>query len=196
MIPTGVLGKRVGVISIVPIDDEHSFRFTFGPKAEREGNSTGRAGALSGAGGDLGFLPDISGPLGRFRLLQSRENDYMRDWDAQKAWKSYTGIPGTSIQDQAVVESMGQIYDRSHEHLGTSDMMIIRLRRLLIQAAKQLRENGAVPPGVDNPEGYRRRSGGIVLKNGVDGIDATMELQTAKVEIEQFNLAAPTANPR
>ncbi|HTE85889.1 MAG TPA: Rieske 2Fe-2S domain-containing protein [Dehalococcoidia bacterium] len=195
MIPTGVLGKRVGVISIVPIDDEHSFRFTFGPPQERSGNGTGRAGALSGAGQDLGFQPDTAGPLGRFRLNQSRSNDYMLDWEAQMAMKSYTGIPGTSIQDQAVVESMGQIYNRSHEHLGTSDMMIIRLRRLLIQAARDLREDGTVPPGVDCPEGYRRRSGGIVLEDGVEGIDATMPLQTARVELEDFDLAVATTTP-
>jgi len=190
MIPTGVLGKRSGVISIVPVDDTHSFRFTFGPGREIDGNSTGRAGALAGGGQDLGYLPDTAGPLGRWRLIQNRSNDYMRDWEAQKAMKSYSGIPGISNQDLAVVESMGEIYDRSHEHLGTSDAMIIRLRRLLIRAAQELRSDGTVPPGVDNPEGYRLRSGGIVLPNGVDGIDATLQLQQGLVALEQFSSAA------
>ncbi len=195
MIPTGVLGHRVGVISIIPVDDEHSFRVTFGPSREHEGNSTGRAGLLAGGGQDLGYRPDTAGPLGRWRLIQDASNDYMRDYEAQRTWKSYSGVPGISNQDLMVVESMGTIYDRSHEHLGTSDSMIIRLRRLLVKAARDLREKGVTPPGVDTPEGYRRRSGGIILKNGLNGIRATMPLQLAQVEIKDFDLAVPQAVP-
>jgi phthalate 4,5-dioxygenase len=48
----------------------------------------------------------------------------------------------------AVTESMGYIMDRSHEHLGTSDKAIIRARRMLIDAARNL-ESGIEPPGLD-----------------------------------------------
>jgi hypothetical protein len=48
----------------------------------------------------------------------------------------------------AVTESMGGIYDRSHEHLGTTDRAIIRMRRMLIDAAKNL-EHGIEPPGLE-----------------------------------------------
>ena len=46
---------------------------------------------------------------------------------------SYTGIDGFPRQDVACQESMGAIVDRSQEHLGTSDVAIIRMRRRLIE---------------------------------------------------------------
>ena len=70
--------------------------------------------------------------------------------------QSCTGILGIGDQDHAVIESMGAIYDRTQEHLGTSDLMVIRMRRLLLKAAHELREHGTPPPGVDDPEVYRR----------------------------------------
>jgi len=63
--------------------------------------------------------------LGRFRLTQHKGNDYLIDRKAQRT-DSY---PGIHQQDQAVTESMGPIYDRTQEHLGTSDAMVIRTRR-------------------------------------------------------------------
>jgi hypothetical protein len=72
---------------------------------------------------------------------------------------------------------MGTIYQRDAEHLGVTDSGIIRMRRLFIKHVRQLRDTGAVPPGVDNPDIYRVRSGAIVLPNGVSGIEATKDLQ-------------------
>ena len=48
----------------------------------------------------------------------------------------------------AVTESMGAVMDRTHEHLGTSDKAIIRMRRMLIDAARNL-ARGVDPPGTD-----------------------------------------------
>jgi hypothetical protein len=45
---------------------------------------------------------------------------------------------------------MGAVYDRSHEHLGTSDRAIIRMRQMLVKAAKDLAD-GIEPPAL-NPE--------------------------------------------
>ncbi len=88
---------------------------------------------------------------------------------------SFTGIPTVPLQDTAVTESMGPIYDRSKEHLGTSDAMIIEVRRILINAAKALREQGVTPPGVDHPELYRVRSASVVLPKEVRWLEATEE---------------------
>jgi phthalate 4,5-dioxygenase len=85
---------------------------------------------------------------------------------------TYSGIPGgADIQDCAVQESMGGIYDRTQEHLATTDAMIIQTRRSLIDAAKALQDHGTVPPGVDNPGLYRMRSGGALLPAGLDGLE-------------------------
>ena len=43
---------------------------------------------------------------------------------------------------------MGPIYDRTKEHLGVSDIAVIRFRRLMIDAARQLAESGATPPSL------------------------------------------------
>ena len=48
--------------------------------------------------------------------------------------------------------SMGPIYDRSKEHLGTTDAMVIRVRRRLIAAIHAHLTQRDLPPGVDNPE--------------------------------------------
>ncbi|HEY4684968.1 MAG TPA: hypothetical protein VII57_02870 [Dehalococcoidia bacterium] len=71
-------------------------------------------------------------------------------------------------QDQAMTESMGPIYDRTKEHLGTTDQAIIYMRRLLINAAKEL-AGGVEPPGVDPNLPYKGiRSAEKILAPGED----------------------------
>ena len=77
---------------------------------------------------------------------------------------------------------MGPIYDRTQEHLGTSDQMVIRTRKRLIDAARALRDHGIVPPGVDDPGVYQVRSGGAILPRGADWLEATRELRRAGVK--------------
>ena len=77
---------------------------------------------------------------------------------------------------------MGPIYDRSQEHLGTSDAMVIRTRRRVIAASRALRDAGTVPPGVDDPTVYRYRSGGVVLPRDADWLEATKGLRRAFAE--------------
>jgi hypothetical protein len=57
--------------------------------------------------------------------------------------------------------------------------MVIRSRRRLIEAAKALRDDGAVPPGVDDADVYAVRSGGVILPRTADWIEATAELRKA-----------------
>jgi len=194
MIPTGDLGKQILVRAWVPIDDEHmmfwniavpsSMSFGQGGRNARpvENPNARQAAALTGGrnrnqnGGGMEYLPHTSDWLGRWRLTQNRDNDYQIDREAQ-ATNSYTGIAGIHQQDQAITESMGQVYDRSHEHLGTSDAMVIRTRRRLINVAKAMRDTGTLPPGVDKPELYRIRSGGTLLPRNVDWIQGTKHLR-------------------
>jgi hypothetical protein len=70
---------------------------------------------------------------------------------------------------------MGPIYDRESEHLGTTDALIIRTRRRMIATARALAEQGITPPGVDQPELYRQRSGGVLLPREASWWDATEE---------------------
>ena len=45
-----------------------------------------------------------------------------------------------------------------------------------------LQETGTVPPGVDNPEVFGVRAGGIILPRGADWLQATAELRQAFVD--------------
>jgi len=201
MIPTGVLGMQVLVRAWVPVDDEHVMFWSMAVPSTRLGRgATGGATALSsgaqaaanagGLAGGHGFLPGTTDWLGRFRLTQNQANDYLIDREAQRT-KSYTGIAGIHQQDQAITESMGPIYDRTQEHLGSSDAMVIRTRRRAIGAAKALRDDGVVPPGVDDPKVYRYRSGGVILPRNVNWFDATKELRRAPVPAEPRDAGAP-----
>ena len=84
----------------------------------------------------------------------------------------------------AVTDTMGSIYNRSREHLGTTDQLIIRTRRRIINAARALAEHGTPPPAVDQPELYRQRSGGAILPRNVDWWEGTSKLREAFVEHE------------
>lgn len=75
--------------------------------------------------------------------------------------------------------SMGRIQNRTTEHLGSSDAMIIRVRRRLIEAARALEQNGTLPPGVDAPDSYRKRSASRTLSNEVDWITALADWHAA-----------------
>lgn len=115
----------------IPIDDENTFVFgtSFNPEApmtqaDRDYLETGMGAAPTLIPGT--FTPEIN-----------RSNGYMRDPEARKRGHA-TGIPGVNNQDRAIVEAMGPIVDREHEHLGTSDVAIIAARRKLIRLARDL----------------------------------------------------------
>ena len=84
--------------------------------------------------------------------------------------------------DAAVTYSMGPIFDRSTEHLGSADAMVIQVRRRLLNAVKAHGERGLTPSGVDNPDVYRVRSGGVFLPVGADWVEDTRDLRKAFVE--------------
>jgi hypothetical protein len=92
----------------------------------------------------LGLIP------GTWRRVRNKDNDYMLDRQMQRT-HNYTGLPGNRAQDQAVTESMGDIVDRSKEHLGAADTAIIVMRRYLMRMARKLQE-GIEPELPKHPE--------------------------------------------
>ncbi|MBV7396715.1 aromatic ring-hydroxylating dioxygenase subunit alpha [Mameliella sediminis] len=70
--------------------------------------------------------------------LKNRRNDYGYDPEEQ-ARETYTGMGlDINVHDQWAVESMGAIQDRTQEHLGRTDVGIIRYRRMLRAAMDAL----------------------------------------------------------
>ncbi len=187
----GVLGIKNSCGAWVPVDDENTMVWSIGLPHPSDPNLEGIGGIKNGwyrddplgrfdpygkpqrntaGGGRRQFLPDTSDWLGRFRAIANKDNDYLMDRELQASMGTYTGVPAPA-QDPMAQESMGPIYDRAQEHLGTTDAMIIRTRRKLLNAAKALQAQGTTPPGVDKPELYRMRSGGAIVPIGVDGFE-------------------------
>jgi hypothetical protein len=165
---------------MVPIDDDHFFRMSFATK--RAIPAPGRAELASSAMGAGGGRMTAVASAQASRPRASRDNDYYLDREKQRTL-SYTGIPGIAQQDMAVTESMGEIYDRSREHLGTTDAAVIRMRRMLIKAAKDL-ASGVEPIGLQG-DFQRIRSAEKVLEPGEDwrrlGTEADPVILTATV---------------
>jgi phthalate 4,5-dioxygenase oxygenase subunit len=194
----GVLPLKNSCIAWVPLDDENTMVWNIGQLQRLPTDASGIGGLKVGQfrADPLGrfdpygmrtannfqnrmFAESGTGWLDRFRPIANQHNDYLIDrelqqqieWDKSKPTiGTYSGIPGPG-QDPMAQESMGAIYDRTQEHLGTSDAMIIRARRRLLTAARELRDNGTTPTGVDTPSLYRMRSGGALLPRGVNGLE-------------------------
>ena len=80
-----------------------------------------------------------------YRSKRNRSNNYGFD-PHEQATSTYTGMGlDINVHDQWAVESMGPIQDRTREHLGTSDKVIMANRRMLIKAIEQV-QAGAQPP--------------------------------------------------
>ncbi|HLY64232.1 MAG TPA: Rieske 2Fe-2S domain-containing protein [Chloroflexota bacterium] len=169
--------------------DDHTtmmFSVTFHPlrPLTEEERERMRAGGGAGYVGEANFLPPTSEPGGAWRPKGRRENDYFWSQELQQT-KFYSGFPEFWAQDAAVQEGMGPVYERSREHLGTSDLGIIRVRQRLLQAAKVLRDSGTTPPAAGEPELYRVRGAAVLLPNGVSWFEASDEQRRVIAGVNQ-----------
>ena len=131
----------------VPMDDRHTMVYSLfhsinGLPVDEEAV---RAGAHLRPGVDL----DAS-----WRPKFCTDDGWTQDRTAMKAG-DWTGIQGFPNQDIAVQESMGPIANRPAEHLGTSDVAIIRLRRRLIDNVRRMESNApliGLEERIDYPE--------------------------------------------
>ena len=78
---------------------------------------------------------------------------------------------GISEQDAAIQDSQGFIADRTREHLGPTDLGIVRFRRTILDAAKRLAA-GHEPAAASTPQAYRVRGGGMIAPAGRSVTDA------------------------
>lgn len=115
----------------VPIDDETTYVFNTSYNPDLPLSAEDLAPLEAG----LGPAPRLQ--QGSFLPELNSRNNYGLDRQVQRT-RNFTGIYGINNQDRAIVESMGKICDRWNEHLGTSDIAVIAMRRRLIEAAKAL----------------------------------------------------------
>ena len=119
----------------VPVDDEHTYWFS--------------------------FFTSFAGPLDKEtmrnqRLAHMTLPDYVPKNGRQNAWnynpeeqRTHTflgmGEDDINLHDQWAVESMGPVQDRTREHLGSSDKVIMAHRRLLLKAIATVQAGGTPP---------------------------------------------------
>lgn len=133
----------------VPIDDEHCYWYSmFTSFTDPVDKELMRAQRLKEH-----RLPD-------YAPLKNKRNNYGFD-PAEQATETYTGMGlDINVHDQWAVESPGAIFDRTREHLGKTDVAIIKYRRMMRAAIASLKEgntdalpmlNGVEPAQVMGP---------------------------------------------
>ncbi|HTE85888.1 MAG TPA: Rieske 2Fe-2S domain-containing protein [Dehalococcoidia bacterium] len=147
----------------VPIDDEHCWLLSYSWHPSRP---LGEFGARPGHPAHY-----VEMHPGTRRPIASLQNDFLLDPEAQRT-KTFSGIENGSTQDRATQESMGPIYDRTLEHLGSSDSAVIMMRRRLMQMAREL-EQGTEPFAALHGEIFRLRSAGLLLEPGTPYVEAS-----------------------
>jgi len=141
--------------AFVPIDDENTIRWVFTWDFEASLSAREVAEMRAGSSVHVEFIPGTHYPA------RNLSNDYLIDRHAQKTL-TFTGIKGIGEQDFSVQEGMGGIVDRTREHLGSSDIGIVAMRRRLLKAAADLQE-GVPPYAALHGDVYRIRSAEVML---------------------------------
>ena len=166
------------------MDDEHTLHWEITPRPDGPGASCPprRAAARPGVrrrAVDSEYQPNTTDWYGRFNLHQTMDNDYLIDRAGAAGMQQLHRHSGHSPAGHGRHRvAWGRSSIARSEHLGTTDALIIRTRRRMIAAARALEQQGVIPPGVDNPELYRQRSGGVLLPREVNWWDATAQRRT------------------
>lgn len=147
--------------AFVPVDDYNTlFYFVHGrlDGATIDEDERGRIKDWSG----IGELDDdfhMEGHVGNTWNQDRRSMDRKR-WGGSS---SFSGLRGNQAEDLAIQESMGPIYDRTREHLGSSDLAISRFRRFMIDAASRDAQGEGPAPALGNDFEYGEIRAGEAL---------------------------------
>ncbi len=119
----------------VPVDDEHTYWYSFftsfaGP-LDKETMRQQRLAHMT--------LPD-------YVPIHGRHDNWNFNPEEQRS-RTYLGMgeEDINLHDQWAVESMGAIADRTREHLGQSDKVIMANRRVLLKAITTVQAGGTPP---------------------------------------------------
>jgi phthalate 4,5-dioxygenase oxygenase subunit len=158
------LSKHMTITQMhLPVDDTHTYwysiftSFTEPVNKEQMRNQRLRANPV----------PDYLPVSGRYNNWGFKPQEQLT--------QTYLGMgeDDINVHDQWAVESMGAIADRTREHLGTSDKVIMANRRVLLNAIETV-QAGGVAPGVADASQIPTMSG----PDTVDGIAPAGEWPT------------------
>ncbi|MES2400055.1 MAG: aromatic ring-hydroxylating dioxygenase subunit alpha [Pseudomonadota bacterium] len=152
----------------VPIDDHSCWVWSINYRPDAPLSDEERQQMKDG----LGIHVEYEAP-GSFRPKVNKDNDYMMDRVAQKEGRLYSGVAGISAQDYSLHESMGTIQNHEAEHLLPTDRGIVMARRMLGDAANDLRK-GIEPPALDSSSQHARAAG-VLLEKKVNPMEWAKE---------------------
>jgi phthalate 4,5-dioxygenase oxygenase subunit len=139
----------------LPVDDTHTYWYSiftsFAGPVDKEAMRNQRLQYIS--------LPDYVPNSGRHNRWGFNPEEQLT--------RTYLGMgeDDINVHDQWAVESMGPIQDRTREHLGTSDKVIMANRRVLLKAIETV-QAGGTPPGVADAS----QTAAMLGPDTVDGI--------------------------
>jgi len=139
----------------VPIDDAACWAWSINFFPDRPLPEDELQAMKEGMGIHVKYVP------GTFIPAANPSNDWLIDRRAQKDRRSFSGVEGFSVQDAALQESMGPLQDYSREFLVPTDRAIVRARRVLHRAIRDVQE-GRDPPGLSGGS-QRVRAASVLL---------------------------------
>ncbi len=171
--PAAMLADQIMIKGYIPMDDTHTMVYTIQRAAQQKHGARLKSGsAVPGLSftpnGMNEYRPNTTDWFGRWRLVNSAENDYLIDRAAQRQGGIFSGISGLNVQDAAIGGMLGPLTDRTREHLVPSDAMIVRARRKLLRLVEDFAADKSMKlPGVDDPGIYRgNRAGNFIAPTG------------------------------
>ncbi|HTL91565.1 MAG TPA: Rieske 2Fe-2S domain-containing protein [Steroidobacteraceae bacterium] len=168
-IPAAPGGPALACCSI-PIDDEWTAQWYIAFDV----HGTIPANWMSAYGSDSGDPDFFNSDMG------SRANLWHQDREAMKRghWSGIVGR-GNAYEDFVVQESMGPIVDRSQQHLGRCDLVIVRAQSMLLRASEAYAADGTIAFAGEEVEFGRIRAISVAYPHGQDW-----------KQIDAFNLPA------
>ena len=140
----GPFDQDNGMIGQLPVDDTHTIQWYIFHNFEQPIDAYGQAQGFQSMLEEIGESS---------RRLAGPENEWSQDRNVMDGGH-WSGFASALWEDIAITESQGGIADRSHEYLGRSDAAIARLRRILIDAARD-NEHGRPVRGIDGEVNFR-----------------------------------------
>jgi len=171
MITTG--DGTVNLRSFVPVDDHFAMLISQGGHPTQRLSNEAAMSRTRNFEEVGGFVERTNDPRSYFLTRANKRNDFARELDQEKA-TMFNGIPFVgNLQDRAMTELMcsddGEpLYDRTQEHLGSSDAMVVAVRRQLLEAVMALRDQGRVPDNLDDVRLDRVRSASRLMAAQAD----------------------------
>jgi phenylpropionate dioxygenase-like ring-hydroxylating dioxygenase large terminal subunit len=164
-------GDQRGARMWVPIDDEHcvKWQIPWYPTRAIMENTKERVRRLLP---EEEYASERPEPYGFIIPKANKWNDYLIDWKLHTSRRM--GVAGVNLQDICMSDNEGPtpILDRTRENLCGGDRSIVKARRMLLRAARELKERGEVPIGARDGGVYRVRGAAKVVPDNVPWTEA------------------------